>query len=93
MTGAGVLCCDQRLQLVWTARTHPGRPRKRREPVGDARPVPLRAILIGEEYKLAARILARVAARVLEQQQRQQPQRLCLCGQQRYHEACQADRL
>jgi hypothetical protein len=49
-------------------------------PLDDELPLPLRPVLVGEEYEVPARSGTGGAARLGEQQQREQPERLGLAG-------------
>ena len=55
--------------------------------------VPARAVLIGEQHELAVRVEPRVAARVVQDHQRQQATHLGLVGHQLGEQAGQPDRL
>ena len=76
----------------------PGAPAAQRHvdelaPLGDPRAVPARPVLVLEQHQLAVVADPRVAARVVQEHQRQQPGRLRRVGEERDHDPGQADRL
>jgi hypothetical protein len=87
---AGVLRCDRRLERV-RAR-HP-QVTDELETLVDLPPVPQPAILIFQEHELAIRARARVASRVLEKHECEQPGHLGLVGHQGAEDAREPDRL
>ena len=62
-------------------------------PSVDLRAIPARAVLVLEQHELAVRRRARLAARVVEQHQREEAARLGRAGQQLGEQAPEADRL
>ena len=86
-------CRDRRLELVRPDPPHPHRPVEQLPPLVDPGPVPARAVLVLEQHELAARPRPRLAPRVVEEHQRQQPEDLGLVGHQRREDPGQADRL
>ena len=89
----GVARGDRRLQLV-----RPGPPQRlgaleHPQPLVDLARVPEAAILVGEEDELAVGREPRVAPRVLQQHQRQQPERLRLVRHEHAEELREPDRL
>ena len=81
-----------RLQEVGPVAAHAPRALERGAAGLDLRAVPQRAILVGEQHELAV-AKARVAARVVQQHQREQPERLGLVGHQLGERDTEPDRL
>ena len=82
---------DRGLEHVRAAAAQRQRPLEQRAPLVDLRGVPQRAVLILEQDELAAGNRA-LAARVVQQHQREQPEHLGLVGHQRRQHPAQADR-
>ena len=71
---------DRRLDLVAARAPEPQRAVQHAHALGDLGPVPARAILVGEQDQLAVGVGPRVPARIVEQHQREQTERLWLSG-------------
>ena len=84
---------DRGLQRVGAHGPRGERGRREREALVDLRAVPARAVLILEQHELAVRRRARLAARVVEQHQREQAARLGRAGKLLGEQAPEADRL
>ena len=84
---------DRRLELVGPGPAERLGALEHAEALVDRARVPERAVLVGEQDELAVGADARVAARVLQQHQRQQPERLGLVGHQHAEELREPDRL
>ena len=89
----GVQGRDRRLDLIATRLSEPQRPVQYANPFLDLSPVPARAVLVGQQDQLPLRAGTRGAARVVEQHQREQPERLGLGGHQRRQQLAQPQRL
>ena len=85
---------DRRLERV-RARRPPQRERAvdERQRLADHRAVPALAILLLEQHEVAVRADPRLAPRVVEEHQREQPGRLRLVGQQQVDDPGEPDRL
>ena len=84
---------DRRLELVLAHRALLHGAVEQGEPLGDQRPVPQRAILLGQRDQLAVGVGPRGAPGVDQQHQREQPGHLGVVGQQPLHDPGQPDRL
>ena len=84
---------DRGLQLVRPRLAGPQGLGEQLLTLGDLRPVPARAVLVGQQDQVARRADPAAAARVGQQQQRQQPCHLGLARHQRGQRAGQPDRL
>ena len=89
----GVAGRDRRLQLVGAGPPQRLGPLEHPQALVDRAGVPEAAVLVGEQHELALRREARVAARVLQQHQREQPERLGLVRHQHAEELREPDRL
>ena len=89
----GVAGGDRRLELVRAGAAKRRGALEDTEPFVDRRGVPERPVLVAEEHELPVRTDPRVAARVLEQEQREQAERLGLVGHQHAEELREPDRL
>ena len=83
---------DRGLQDVRPAAAQGERTVEHRLALGDLRPVPERAVLVGEQHELAV-AEARLAAGVVQQHQREQGLHLGLVGHQLGERAAEPDRL
>ena len=84
-----VLARDRRLQAVLIARCRV----RERAALLDLVGVPQRAVLVGEQHEPPVGVDARVAPRVVQQHQREQPARLALLRHQLDQQAPEPDRL
>ena len=84
---------DRRLHLVRTGLTAPQRAVQHRQPLGDLAGVPCRPVLIVEGDELALVIDSCRSPRVVQQHQREQPQRFRLVGHQPRQHPTEPDRL
>ena len=84
---------DRRLELVRPRSPERLRATEDTQALLDLRPVPERAVLVGEEDELARGVDARVAARVLEEEESEEPERLRLVRHEDTEELRQPDRL
>jgi hypothetical protein len=75
---SGVRCQDRGLQLVRPRAAHPLRTRQQRDGGVDRRPVPSRAVLVGQQHERPIGADSRVAACQVEPHQRQQAEHLWL---------------
>ena len=89
----GVAGRDRRLELVRPGPAQRLGPLEHPQALVDRARVPEAAVLVGEQDELAVGRQPRVAARVLQQHQRQQPERLGLVGHQHAEELREPDRL
>ena len=84
---------DRGLQLVRPDRAELQRPLDERDPAGDLRRAPLRAVLLVERHQPAGAVDPRRTPRVVQQQERPQPDDLGVVRQQLLEQRRQPDRL
>ena len=84
---------DGRLQLIRTRAADPQRGFDHPGPLGDPFRVPSRPVLILEQHELPVRPRPRLASRIVEEHQCQEPGDLGLIGEQLDHDPAQPDRL